>query len=223
MIKACIFDLDGVICDTTRYHFNAWKHIANNFGIEFTVLDNQSLKGVSRVDCLSQILKKGNKTITDEEFQLALVKKNEEYLTHISTMQPDEILPGVEAFLQTLKDNNIKIALGSASKNAKLILEKIGLTHYFDVIIDGNQIGKGNPRPEVFLQGAKAMGVDPINMVVFEDAVIGVEAANRGGFITIGVGDNHVLRNAKFVIPGFQKFTLFQLQSVYNKHFKTNK
>ena len=216
MIKACIFDLDGVICDTAKYHFTAWQHIANSFGIEFNLLDNESLKGVSRVDSLSQILKKGNKTITDEEFQSALIKKNEEYLTLVASMRNDEILPGVEDFLQTLKDNNIKIGLGSASKNAPLILEKIGLTHYFDSIIDGNQVEKGKPSPEVFLKGAKALNVDPLNAVVFEDAVAGVEAANRGGFLSIGVGDNHILRNAKLVITGFENFTLLDLQSTFD-------
>lgn len=220
MIKACIFDLDGVICDTAKFHFIAWQHIANNFGIEFNLLDNESLKGVSRIDSLSQILKKGNKTITDEEFQAALIKKNEEYLSLVSTMKHEEILPGVESFLESLKDNNIKIALGSASKNATLILEKIGLTHYFDAIIDGNQVEKGKPSPEVFLKGAKAVNVKPENAVVFEDAVAGVEAANRGNFMSVGVGDDHVLRNAKLVITGFENFNLAMLQAEFDKQIK---
>ena len=217
MIKACIFDLDGVICDTAKYHFVAWQNIASGFGIEFNLLDNESLKGVSRVDSLSQILKKGNITITDEEFQAALIKKNEDYLALVARMKSDEILPGVKDFLDSLQQQNIKIVLGSASKNAPLILDKIALTHYFDAIIDGNSVKVGKPDPEVFLKGANAVGIAPENTVVFEDAVAGVEAANRGGFMAVGVGDNHVLRNAKLVIPGFENFTLSHLKSKFSK------
>ena len=221
MIKACIFDLDGVICDTAKYHFIAWQQIANSFGVQFNLIDNESLKGVSRVDSLSQILKKGNITISDEGFQTALHHKNEEYLSLVEGMTSDEILPGVEPFLQSLKDNNIKIALGSASKNAPLILEKIGLTHYFDAIIDGNSVKVGKPDPEVFLSGALAVGVEPYETVVFEDAVAGVEAANRGEFMSVGVGDDHILRNAQFVIEGFDNFTLSDLKSKFETLTKT--
>lgn len=220
MIKACIFDLDGVICDTAKYHFIAWQHIAQKLGIEFNEIDNESLKGVSRVDSLNQILKKGNITITDEEFEKALIEKNDEYLSLVLQMQPDEILPGVEAFLISLQENNIKIVLGSASKNAPLILEKIALTHYFEAVIDGNQVEKGKPSPEVFLKGARAVNVAPENTVVFEDAVAGVEAANRGNFMSVGVGDDHVLRNAKLVISGFENFNLAMLQAEFDKHIK---
>jgi beta-phosphoglucomutase len=220
MIKACIFDLDGVICDTAKYHFIAWQHIAQKLGIEFNEIDNESLKGVSRVDSLSQILKKGNITITDEEFEKALIEKNDEYLSLVSQMQPDEILPGVEEFLVSLQENDIKIVLGSASKNAPLILDKIGLTHYFEATIDGNQVDKGKPSPEVFLKGAKAVNVAPEYTVVFEDAVAGVEAANRGDFMSVGVGNDHVLRNAKLVISGFENFNLAMLQAKFDKHIK---
>lgn len=221
MIKACIFDLDGVICDTAKYHFIAWQRIADGFGIEFNLIDNESLKGVSRVDSLIQILKKGNVSVSDAQFEEALVKKNDEYLSLVEGMHADETLPGVEKFLQSLQQNNIKIALGSASKNAPLILEKIGLTHYFEAIIDGNQVIHGKPNPEVFDKGAKALNVLPQNTVVFEDAVAGVEAANRGDFLSVGVGDNHVLRNAKFVISGFDNFTLSDLQSKFDTLIKT--
>ena len=215
MIKACIFDLDGVICDTAKYHFIAWQRIAQSFGIEFNLIDNESLKGVSRVDSLIQILKKGNVTISDADFESALTKKNDEYLTLVEAMDASETLPGVESFLQSLQKADIKIALGSASKNAPLILEKIGLTHYFEAIIDGNQVKLGKPNPEVFNKGAEALNVSPQNTVVFEDAVAGVEAANRGEFMSVGVGDNHILRNAQFVIDGFENFTLTDLKSKF--------
>ncbi len=221
MIKACIFDLDGVICDTAKYHFIAWQRIASSFGVEFNLIDNESLKGVSRVDSLIQILKKGNVTISDEEFQNALIKKNDVYLTLVEGMLGDETLPGVERFLQSLQKNNIKIGLGSASKNALLILEKIGLTHYFEAIIDGNQVELGKPNPEVFNKGAKALNVSPQNTVVFEDAVAGIEAANRGEYMSVGVGDTHILRNAQFVIDGFENFTLSDLKSKFDGLTKT--
>tara|TARA_R110002050_G_scaffold221441_1_gene357242 strand:- start:8365 stop:9033 length:669 start_codon:yes stop_codon:yes gene_type:complete len=220
MIEVCIFDLDGVICDTAKYHFIAWSNLAAHLGIPFSAKDNESLKGVSRIDSLNQILKKGNQTLPAEEFQKALVKKNDEYLALVSEMTAEEILPGVVSFLKSLKEQNIKIVLGSASKNAPLILEKIGLTAYFDAIIDGNQVEKGKPNPEVFIKGANAVNVLPENAVVFEDAVAGVEAANRGNFMSVGVGDNHVLRNAKLVIDGFENFNLAMLQTAYSKQLK---
>ncbi len=220
MIAACIFDLDGVICDTAKYHFIAWKHIAESLGIEFNLIDNEALKGVSRVDSLSQILKKGGISISDTQFESYLLKKNEEYLTLVDQMKSEDVLPGVEAFLRSLQQSHMKMVLCSASKNAPLILEKIGLTHYFDAIIDGNQVGKGEPSPEVFIKGANAVGAQPNETVVFEDAVAGIEAANRGGFMSIGVGDSHVLRNAKLVIPGFADFNLDDLNAEYNKVHK---
>lgn len=217
MIEACIFDLDGVICDTAKYHFLAWQKTAQSFGIEFTHADNEHLKGVSRVDSLRLILEKGNVSISSAEFELALDKKNTHYLSLVEEMTPQEILPGVEDFLRELQANHIKIALGSASKNAPLILEKIGLTHYFDAIIDGNQVINGKPNPEVFLKGANAVGVHPAKAVVFEDAVAGVDAALAGKFMAVGIGEPTVLHKAHIVIDGFKNTNLALFQS----HFDT--
>lgn len=204
-IETCIFDLDGVICDTAKYHFKAWRRLANELGFDFTEEDNEKLKGVSRVESLNLILKWGNIVENDEEVKAAYAdKKNEWYLEFILRMTPDEILPGIKNLLDELKSKQVKIVLGSASKNSRVILDRIGLTPYFDAIIDGNSTTKSKPDPEVFLLGATAVGSLPKNCIVFEDAEKGVEAALEGGFYTVGVGHPDVLDDAHIVIPGFE-------------------
>ena len=204
-IKACIFDLDGVICDTAKYHFKAWRKLANELGFDFTEEDNEKLKGVSRVESLNLILSWGGVEENDEEVKSAMAdKKNSWYLDFILHMTPDEILPGVKNFLDDLKKRQVKIVLGSASKNSVTILEKIELLDYFDAIIDGNKTTRSKPDPEVFLLGAKAMEAKPKECIVFEDAIKGVEAALEGGFYTVGVGSSDVLDEAHIVIPGFE-------------------
>jgi beta-phosphoglucomutase len=204
-IETCIFDLDGVICDTAKYHFKAWRRLANELGFDFTEEDNEKLKGVSRVESLNLILKWGNIVENDEEVKAAYAeKKNEWYLEYILRMAPEETLPGIKPFLDELKSKKIKIVLGSASKNSRIILDRIELTHYFDAIIDGNSTAKSKPDPEVFLLGAAAVGSQPKNCIVFEDAEKGVEAALEGGFYTVGVGHPDVLDDAHIVIPSFE-------------------
>jgi beta-phosphoglucomutase len=204
-IKACIFDLDGVIVDTAKYHFKAWRRLANELGFDFTEEENEQLKGVSRVESLNLILKWGKKEENDEEVKTAMAdKKNAWYLEYIERMTADEILPGAEAFIRDAKSKNIKIVLGSASKNSRLILERIGIVHLFDAIMDGNSTTKSKPNPEVFLMGAQAVGLDPKECIVFEDAEKGIEAALAGGFYTVGVGNADVLDEAHIVIPGFE-------------------
>lgn len=202
-IQAFIFDLDGVIVDTAKYHFLAWKRLADELQIPFDEADNEHLKGVSRVDSLQYILKLGNKTLDTTTFQDCLTRKNEWFTDYIYSMAPDEILPGVQTFLTFLKERHYRIALGSASKNARLILDKIGMTHFFEVIIDGNAVTQAKPNPEVFLKGAEGLGVAPENCVVFEDGIAGVEAAQRAGMKAIGVGSPDILGSAEKVISGF--------------------
>lgn len=211
-IKACLFDLDGVIVDTAKYHYIAWKELANELGFDFTEEDNERLKGVSRMRSLDILLEIGNKTLTEEEKLQYAEKKNTNYVSYIQKMQEDEILPGVKKFLTDLRNNGIKIALGSASKNAPLILNQIGLTSYFDEIVDGNSVANAKPDPEVFTKGASLLGVDPKDCVVFEDAVAGIEAAIAGGMYSIGVGDAETLSEANFVIKGFEEMTIDRLQ-----------
>jgi beta-phosphoglucomutase len=204
-IKACIFDLDGVIVDTAKYHFKAWRRLANELGFDFTEEENEQLKGVSRVESLNLILKWGRKEENDEEVKTMMAdKKNAWYLEYIERMTSDEILPGAEAFIRDAKSKGVKIVLGSASKNSRLILERIGVIHLFDAIMDGNSTSKSKPDPEVFLMGAQAVGLEPKECIVFEDAEKGIEAALNGGFYTVGVGNADVLDDAHIVIPGFE-------------------
>ena len=212
-IEACIFDLDGVICDTAKYHFKAWKRLANELGFDFTEAENEQLKGVSRVESLNLILKWGGKDIHDqEEKEMLAAQKNAWYLEYIQHMTPKETLAGVEKFLKDLQKRGIKIALGSASKNSRMILDRIGLTHYFEVIIDGNSTSQSKPHPEVFLLGAEQLGVSPKNSIVFEDAEKGIEAALNGGFYAVGIGKNMSLEDAHIVIPSFEYIDIEEIQ-----------
>ncbi|MDA9157674.1 HAD hydrolase-like protein, partial [Flavobacteriaceae bacterium] len=157
--QCALFDLDGVVVNTAQYHYLAWKNIAHLVGYDLTFQDNEQLKGVSRPDSLRVILKMAQTSISQDEFDRFLIQKNEDYLVLVQALKTTDILPGISEGLVFLKDKGIKIGLGSASKNALLILEKLNLTSYFDVIIDGNQVKKGKPHPEVFLKGSTALNV----------------------------------------------------------------
>ncbi|CAM4076292.1 beta-phosphoglucomutase [Flavobacterium sinopsychrotolerans] len=201
--KAFIFDLDGVIVDTAKYHYLAWQKIANELNIEFTHEHNELLKGVSRVRSLDIILELGKVTASQEDKDRWLVQKNEEYLSYLVDMNESEILPGVFTILKFLKENNQPIALGSASKNARPILEKTGLLSYFDAIVDGNDVTNAKPDPEVFLMAAKLLNIIPENSIVFEDSVAGVQAANIGNMTSIGIGEATTLHEAKYIFNDF--------------------
>jgi len=209
-IKACIFDLDGVIVDTAVYHYKAWKRLANSLGFDFTEHQNEQLKGVSRVRSLQLILGWGGVTKTEEEQEALATQKNIWYMEMVNQMKPEEILPGAKEFVETCRKAGIKIALGSASKNSMTILNKTGITNLFDAVIDGNKVSKAKPDPEVFLQGARELGVEPGECVVFEDAIAGVEAAKAGGMKVVGIGQPGVL-DADLVISGLDKMTLDKL------------
>ena len=214
-IKACIFDLDGVIVDTAKYHYLAWKVLADQLGFVFTESHNERLKGVSRMDSLEILLAIGGVThLTEQEKLTYAAEKNTLYLSFIEQMDADEILPNVRPFLQDLRNNNVKISLGSASKNAVMILEKLNLMPLFDAIVDGRHITNAKPDPEVFLKGAKALGVASENCVVFEDAVAGVQAAKSAGMACVGIGEPSVLSQADHVIPGFNRFSFETLNTV---------
>ncbi len=214
-IKACIFDLDGVIVDTAKYHYLAWSELAENLGFSFSEQQNEQLKGVSRVESLEILLKIG-KLHFDEKTKIQLAdKKNKRYVEFISQMTPDEILPGVIDFLNELKRHNIKTALGSASKNARMILEKIDMLNYFDAVIDGTKVSKAKPAPEVFLKGAEALNIAPENCVVFEDAFAGIDAAKNARMKSIGIGSKANLPNADIVIGQFVDFSLSKLKDSF--------
>ncbi|WP_457617887.1 beta-phosphoglucomutase [Lutibacter sp.] len=211
-----IFDLDGVIVDTAKYHYLAWENLANSLGFNFTKKQNEQLKGVSRVESLDILLKYGNVKLSEEKKQSLLLEKNKEYLEYVHKMTPKEILPGVNQLLTFLETNNIKFALGSASKNAPLILEKVGLYERFTAIVDGNDVSKAKPNPEVFLIGAKKLGMNPENCIVFEDAIAGIKAANAAKMISIGIGDKKVLSEAAYVFRDMTEITPDFLKNLIN-------
>lgn len=207
-VKACIFDLDGVIVDTAKYHYLAWKTIADELGFEFTEKHNERLKGVSRMRSLEILLEVGGVILDQPTCELLADKKNKLYLDYVLKMTPDEVLPGAKEFLSELRKNNILTALGSASKNAMTILNRLNITQYFDAIIDGNKTAKAKPDPDVFLKGARELNIDPQYCVVFEDAEAGIEAAIAAGMRCIGVGSPETLGKANAVIAGFKNFNL---------------
>lgn len=202
--KGFIFDLDGVIVDTAKYHYLAWKKLANDLGFDFTEEQNEMFKGVSRKRCLEILLDLGKIEATQEQFDRWMIEKNEDYLAYIDKMDESEILPDVKKTLKYLKKKKQPMALGSASKNAQPILEKVGLLSYFESIVDGTHVSKAKPDPEVFLIAAKDLSMKPEDCIVFEDSVAGIQAANIANMISIGIGDKKVLQEADY---NFKDFT----------------
>jgi beta-phosphoglucomutase len=214
--KAFIFDLDGVIVDTAKYHFLAWKELAESLGFDFTEEQNELLKGVSRVRSLEILLDIGQVKLSQEEKDKYLHEKNEQYLKYIAKMDTSEILPGIAELLQYLKDENIPFALGSASKNARLILENLKLLESFDAIVDGNDVSTAKPDPEVFLIAAERLGKDPEDCVVIEDAAAGVKAANAAGMISVAIGDPKVLKGANHNLKSTEELTVDLARQLMN-------
>lgn len=212
-----IFDLDGVIVDTAKYHYLAWKNLADELGIPFTKEDNENFKGVSRKRCLEILLTMGGIKVSQEQFDSWLQEKNEDYLSYIASMDESEILPDVIKVLDYLKERNIPMALGSASKNALAILEKVNLIAYFDSIVDGNAVTKAKPDPEVFMIAANLLGIAAENCVVFEDALAGIEAANIAGMKSVGIGDAKVLTEADYNFNDFTEINFDFLADLLNE------
>ena len=206
--RGFIFDLDGVIVDTAKYHYLAWKNLANDLGFDFSEEQNEAFKGVSRRRCLEILLELGGITVDQEQFEKWLNEKNEDYLSYIAKMNTSEILPDVPKVLNFLKENEVPMALGSASKNAVPILEKVDLLSYFDTVVDGNKVSRAKPDPEVFLIAARDIHMAPEQCVVFEDAVAGIEAANTADMISVGIGDPKVLSSAQYVFKDFTQIDI---------------
>jgi len=215
--KAFIFDLDGVIVDTAKYHFLAWKKVASQIGIEFTLENNELLKGVSRVRSLDIILELGEIKASQEDKNKWLIQKNQDYLSYLVDMDQSEILPGVLPVLKFLKDRNQLIALGSASKNARPILEKTNIIHYFDAIVDGNDVSNAKPDPEVFLRAAQLLNASNENSIVFEDSVAGIQAANTAKMVSIGIGEKTTLQEAEFIFKDFLQIDTSFLEALIDK------
>lgn len=215
--KGFIFDLDGVIVDTAKYHYLAWKSLANELGFDITPTQNEQLKGVSRVRSLEIILDWGNKTLSKEAFTTYMAEKNDNYLSHIAQMDAEEILPDVPKILNYLQKTQQGIALGSASKNAREILQKVNLYETFEAIVDGNDVSKAKPDPEVFLIAAKQLNKVPTDCIVFEDSVAGVTAANAAGMISIGIGSEETLGHADYVFNDFTEIQTNFIDELINR------
>lgn len=201
--KGVIFDLDGVIVDTARFHYLAWRQLANRLGFDISEEQNEQLKGVSRVKSLEKILKWGGVTLTEDQFMEQMALKNDNYLSYISSMSSGDILPGVERVINYLITEEVPIALGSASKNARSILEKTDLIKKFDVVVDGNDVKTAKPDPEVFLIAASHLKTEPRDCIVFEDSLAGVKAANTAEMLSIGIGESDILGEADYVFKDF--------------------
>jgi beta-phosphoglucomutase len=211
LIKACIFDLDGVIVDTARYHYLAWKRLAKELGVDLTVEDNERLKGVSRTRSMEIILEIGGISIGELEKERLANKKNTWFVDYIERMAPEEIFPGVKVLIKDMRHSGIKTALASSSKNAKTVIQLLHIQNDFDVVVDGTMITHTKPHPEIFLLAADRLGVEPEACVVFEDAEAGVEAALAAGMKCVGVGSPVMLKEANRIVSTTSEFQIAEL------------
>lgn len=211
-IKASIFDLDGVLCDTSHFHFVAWSETAKKLGVAFTEDDNHQLKGVSRVGSLQYILDKGSIELTEADFKRYLEDKNLNYLSLIDGIGPQDVFEGVLDLLEELRHTGRKIGLGSSSKNARMVIDRLEVSHFFDVVVDGNDVVRSKPDPEVFLKGAAGLGCAPRHTVIFEDAPKGAMAGRAGGFKVVGIGGEELEAYANLVFPDMRNIRISQLE-----------
>lgn len=214
MIKAVIFDLDGVIVDTAHYHFIAWQRLANELGITFTEKENERLKGVSRMHSLEIILEIGGVTLSEEKKEELATKKNSWFVEYIEAIRPEEIFKGVKEMLQDLRSQGFKVALASSSKNAETVLRLLQVKNLFDAVVDGTMVKNSKPDPEIFLLAASKLGVSPDVCVVFEDAEAGVEAALAAGMKCVGVGSVDQLGKAHAIVKSTADFPISKLNSL---------
>lgn len=222
--RAAIFDLDGVLCDTARFHYLAWKRLADLLGIPFGEQDNERMKGLSREDSLRVLLQLDGRSVPDEkEFQRLAEQKNRWYVEAVSQMTPADLAPGARNFLQGLRQLGVLTALGSASKNTAQVLKRLELEDAFDCIVDGTMVERAKPDPEIFLRSARRFGLPPADCVVFEDAPAGVLAAHRGGMPCVGVGRGDRLTEAELVISGFDGLDPAVLLDRLERRIETNR
>lgn len=211
VIKALIFDLDGVIVDTAHYHFVAWQRLARELGIDFTEKDNERLKGVSRMRSLEIILEIGNRQMPESEKERLATRKNAWFVEYIQNVKPDEMFPGVKEMIQACKAAGFRVALASSSKNARTVLRNLKVEDLFEGFVDGNMITHSKPNPEIFLKAAAQLGVEPQHCVVFEDAEAGVEAALAAGMKCVGVGSPENVGKANQIVKNTADFKLTDL------------
>lgn len=218
MLKGFVFDLDGVITDTARFHYQAWAKIAqDDMGITINPSVNEQLKGVSRMDSLNVILKFGQREndFTEAEKEALATKKNDYYVQLISNMTPADILPGIQDFLDQLKAEGYQMSLASASKNAPRILNGLQLTDYFDQIVDPASLHAGKPDPEIFAKGAALLGLKPTEVVGLEDAFAGIQSINGAGEFSVGIGDPAILNEADLNFTSTAEISLDQIKSAF--------
>lgn len=222
-MQAAVFDLDGVVTDTAKFHFQAWRKLAKEeFNLDLPASFETNLKGISRTESLEAILKFGDllDKYSKEEVQNLADKKNDYYVEAISKLTKEDILPGITKLLTDLKTNGVKLAVASASKNAPFILEKLGLAHVFDAVADPAKVKAGKPAPDIFLAGAKAVGVAPNQCVGVEDAIAGVSAIKAADMVAVAVGDKDELRQADCVVPTTRNFTYQLFSDVFDRYHK---
>ncbi|MEA2087315.1 MAG: beta-phosphoglucomutase [Candidatus Caldatribacteriota bacterium] len=213
-IKAVIFDLDGVITDTSEYHYQAWKRLADEEGIPFNRDDNDKLRGVSRNKCLKILLK--GKQVSAEKFQEMMDRKNEYYVELLRKMTSENILSGAKEIVLELKKRGIKTAIASVSKNTRTVLQRTGIENLFDVIADGHSVKNTKPAPDIFLFAAKELGVKPEDCAVVEDAEAGIDAALAGNMLPIGIGPKERVGKARFRFEKIGDITLTKLLEIIN-------
>lgn len=209
--RLAIFDLDGVLVDTAKYHYLAWKSLAKELGFEFTIERNEALKGVSRMKSLELLLDFGglNGQFSEEEMEVMADKKNRIYVEYINHLSKDELFHGVLNIFKKLKEKNIKIALGSASKNAPLILKRLEIAQYFDTVVDGTQVRKAKPDPEVFVRAAQNLEIPCEECIVFEDSAAGLEAAKKASMLAVGIGARKNLPMADIVLESVEEYGIY--------------
>jgi beta-phosphoglucomutase len=218
-LHAVIFDLDGVITDTAEFHYLAWKELGEEVGVPFTREFNEELKGVSRMDSLEKILALGHKQndFTDEEkFDLA-TRKNDHYVRLIEGITPSDILPGIKELISSIKEKGYKLGLASVSKNAFSVMNKLGLTDQFDVIVDAAKIKNGKPDPEIFLTAADLLGVEPEECLGIEDAAAGVESIKGAGMFAVGVGSRETLSKADLVYESTAAISFDEIVEAFHR------
>ncbi len=203
MIGGMIFDLDGVLVDTARFHYLAWKRLAREwFQMEFSQADNERFKGVNRVACMKILCEMAGASLSDAAFEEGMSLKNGWYVEMVEAMSPSDVLPGARAYVERARKMGIQCAIGSASKNCGLVLARTGIRELFDAVSDGTVVTRAKPDPEVFLKAAEMMGIPPERCVVFEDAQAGIDAAKAGGMRCCAIGKREDLCHYDWIYPG---------------------
>lgn len=213
MIRGFIFDLDGVITDTAEYHYRGWKRLADEEGLLFSREENEQLRGIPRRESLMLIVK--DHIYPEEKIQEMMERKNGYYLEFIKEISPRDLLPGAKELLEEIRAAGLKNALGSASKNAGEVIERLGIRSLFDAISDGHSVEHQKPAPDLFLHAAKQLNLSPAECIVVEDAAAGIEAAHAGGFWSVGLGPPERVGKADAIFPGLSGVHLTDLLKVF--------